>query len=73
MNNLHSPMLLELGEKCCCAFLLRTNYGAKLNRSRKKHTEANENNDSSSDFTTKNSKMPLYSGHVPTSLLQKGT
>ena len=38
----------------------------------KKHTKENEDGDRSSGFSSQTCQTPLYSGHVPTSLLQKG-
>ena len=72
MSYLQSPTLFRFGKKCSQALLKRKEYSAGIIRSGKKHTKANEDGDSSSGFSSQSSQTPLYSGHVPTSLLQKG-
>ena len=72
MSYLQSPTLFRFGKKCSQALPLKKEYSAGFIRSSNKHTKANENGDSSSGFSSQSSQTPLYSGHVPTSLLQKG-
>ena len=72
MSYLQSLALFRFGKKCSQALLQRKEYSAGIIRSSKKHTKANEDEDNSSSFSSQSSQTPLYSGHVPTSLLQKG-
>ena len=71
-NNLYSPWLQMLGKKCSCNSSLQQKYGLIVHGYRAKHTEANENADTNFASTTPNNTQPLYSGHIPTSSLQKG-
>ena len=72
LNKSSSPILLRLGEKCSQTLFLNKNYNTVKDGFKRKFSSTNEDNDNPSDFGSQNSKMPLYSGHVPTSLLQKG-
>ena len=72
MSYLQSPTLFRFGKKCSQALLKRKEYSAGIIRYSKKHTKENEDGDRSFGFSSQTSQTPLYSGHVPTSLLQKG-
>ena len=72
LNKFSSPILLKVGKKCNQNLFLNKNYNAVKDGFKRKYSSTNEDKDNPSDFGSPNSKMPLYSGHVPTSLLQKG-
>ena len=72
LNKSCSPILLKLGEKCSQNFFLNKNYNAVKDSLKRKYSTTKEDKDNPSNFGNSNNKMPLYSGHVPTSLLQKG-